>query len=195
MVAGLFDAAAAAPNAQSPRVRAIDCPPHDLGGTVQCHAVKLAENPARPTGRRIDLEVMVLKARSARPSPDPLVVIPGGPGQSATRSASPRSYFAETFDALRESRDIVLIAPRGTAGANELSLQVPPELLFASLDTVFPPEWARHALEPLRRKADLRQYTTSNIVADIDALRRALGYGIPRLSARSCSRPRCRRVD
>lgn len=152
------------------------CPAHEIGGTVRCVAINVAENPARPNGRRIDLEVMILAARAPRPDADPLFVIPGGPGQSATRSAGPRGYFADTFDALRETRDIVLIAPRGTAGSGELRLEPPDALLFASLDTVIPSSWARTARERLAAQADLTQYTTSTIADDIEATRRALGY-------------------
>jgi pimeloyl-ACP methyl ester carboxylesterase len=154
----------------------IACPEHNLAGEVRCVTIDVAENLERPNGRRIALEVMILAARSGQPERDPLFVIPGGPGQSATRSAGVRAYFAEVFDAVRETRDVVLFAPRGTAGSHELALNPPNELLFASLDAVLPPEWVDAARARLEMQADLAQYTTANIVADIEATRRSLGY-------------------
>jgi pimeloyl-ACP methyl ester carboxylesterase len=152
------------------------CPDHDVGGTVTCFLVTVPENPNRPEGRSIDLEVMVLEARAAEPLADPLVVVPGGPGQSATRSAGPRSYFAEVFDALRDDRDIVLLAPRGTAGSGELALEPSADHLFDDLATVVPASWAQGARSRLEGRADLAMYTSSHIVDDIETIRVALGY-------------------
>jgi pimeloyl-ACP methyl ester carboxylesterase len=152
------------------------CPAHEIAGAVRCATINVAENPARPDGRRIDLEVMILAARNPSPDQDPLFIIPGGPGQSATRTAGPRAYFAETFDAVRETRDIVLIAPRGTAGSGELRLDPPDALLFDALDTVIPPSWVRPARARLAAQADLTQYTTSRIADDLEVTRQALGY-------------------
>jgi pimeloyl-ACP methyl ester carboxylesterase len=153
------------------------CPDHEVEGDVTCHLVTVPENPDRPDGRSIDLEVMVLEARVGSGESDPVVVIPGGPGQSATRSAGPRSYFAEVFDSLRDERDLILLAPRGTAGSGELALEPSPGIVFDDLATVMPASWAREARARLERDADLTMYTTSHIVEDIEAIRVALGYG------------------
>lgn len=152
------------------------CPQHDIAGTTRCHLISVPEYPSEASGRHIDIEVMVLAARIPHPLADPLVVIPGGPGQSATRNAGLRRYFARTFDALRADRDIVLISPRGTAGSNELPLTPKNDHLFASLATVFPPEWARGAQAGLAKRAELARYTTTHIVNDLERIRAALGY-------------------
>ena len=154
----------------------VPCPEHGIAGDVTCHQVTVPENPELPEGRAIGLEVMVLQARAGETLEDPLFVIPGGPGQSATRSAGPRSYFASVFDGVREQRDVVLLAPRGTAGSSELALEPAPERLFDELFTVVPGSWARDARPRLESRADLEMYTTSHIVDDIEAIRRALGY-------------------
>ncbi|MDX1394878.1 MAG: alpha/beta fold hydrolase [Gemmatimonadota bacterium] len=154
-----------------------ECPEHAIGGAVTCYLVTVPEDPARPDGRAIDLEVMVLEARSAEPRDDPLVAIPGGPGQSATRAAGTRDYFAEVFDPLRDERDIVLLAPRGTAGSGELGLDPSPEILFDDLATVVPASWTRAARARLAERADLTSYTTSHIAEDLETIRAALGYG------------------
>jgi pimeloyl-ACP methyl ester carboxylesterase len=154
----------------------IPCPDHEIGGTVTCYRVTVPENPALVEGRSIGLEVMVLEARAESALSDPVVVIPGGPGQSATRSVGARGYFAEVFDPLRDERDIVLLAPRGTAGSGELALEPAPERLFDDLATVMPASWARDARARLERDADLTMYTTSHLVEDAEAIRAALGY-------------------
>lgn len=179
LVAGVASPGPAAPQ-QPQGGRPSMCPEHQIGGDVRCVTISVPENPARPNGRRIDLEVMILAARDRQPHSDPLFVIPGGPGQSATRTAGPRGYFAETFDGLRQTRDVVLIAPRGTAGSGELRLDPPDGLLFDSLDTVIPAAWARAARDRLAAQADLTRYTTSAIADDIEATRQALGY--PRIN-------------
>ena len=153
------------------------CPDHEIDGNVTCYRVTVPENPDLPEGRTIGLEVMVLEARGGDGRTDPLFVIPGGPGQSATRSAGPRSYFADVFDPVREERDVILLAPRGTAGSGELALDPSPETLFEDLATVMPVSWAREARPRLERDADLTMYTTSHVVDDMETTRVALGYG------------------
>lgn len=152
------------------------CPDHDIRGEVTCYLVTVPENPDQPEGRSIDLEVMVLEARTEGERTDPVVVIPGGPGQSATRAAGARGYFAGVFDPLRDDRDIVLLAPRGTAGSGELMLDPAPERIFDDLATVIPASWARDARARLERDADLTMYTTSHIAGDLEAIRGALRY-------------------
>jgi len=155
----------------------VPCPDHEIDGEVTCYQVTVPENPHHADGRSIALEVMVLEARTEPELTDPLFVIPGGPGQSATRAEGPRNYFASVFDSLRDERDIVLLAPRGTAGSEELALDPSPEHLFDDLATVIPASWAREARPRLELNADLTMYTTSHIVGDIEAIRAALGYG------------------
>ena len=136
---------------QAAEAHVAECPPHQLEGSVTCHSVSVLENPDEPGGRVLALEVMVLQTRAAPEvarSMDPVFVIPGGPGQSATRANGPRSYFGSVFDRLREGRDIVLLAPRGTAGSGELALEPSDERLFDELSTVIPPSWARAGSGP-----------------------------------------------
>ncbi len=152
------------------------CPQFDATGDYLCYAIDVAENPEQQNGRRLSLEVIVLRAHNQEGAEDPLFVIPGGPGQSATRAVGARNYFISVFDGVRRNRDIVLIAPRGTAGANELRLSPNAEALFDHLDTIIPATWARDGRRALSAKAELSQYTTSRIVDDLEATRRAIGY-------------------
>ncbi len=94
----------------------------------------------------------------------------GGPGSGATASA--RGLTRE-HAALAPTHDFVFMDQRGTGQSNPLACAVaaapglPP--MFSAEDAAL----CRKALEP---SADLKAYTTSSAVADLEAVRRALGY-------------------
>ena len=153
----------------------IDCPEHQVSGDVYCRTLTVAENPDVPDGRQIPIRIMVLSATGDSPEADPLVIIPGGPGQSAIAAPNLRSFFSEYFAEIRTHRDIVLVDQRGVGGSNPLPLEPPASLLFVRTQVNLPPEWGRAALERLQQHADLTQYTTARAVDDLEAVRRALG--------------------
>ncbi len=157
-------------------LQSIACPDLPVTGHVTCWTLSVAENPAKPAGRRIPIRIMVLRAASPTPDPDPLFVIPGGPGQSIIAEAGLTKFFAELFAQVRETRDVVFVDQRGTGGSNPLELDPPRDKWFVEPGTNMPPAWGRAALARLERKADLTQYTTARAVEDLDAVRRALGY-------------------
>src|SRR5699024_2011792 len=84
---------------------------------ARCGTLAVPESPARPDGKRITLLVAVVPALAAKPAPDPLFFIAGGPGQSAVDG-----FFSEpgAFAAIRKRRDIVLVDQRGTGKSNPL---------------------------------------------------------------------------
>lgn len=140
---------------------------------VECRALDVAENPNERADRKIPIRIMILRATAQRNDPDPLFVIAGGPGQAATEG----SFFPRFFAPVRETRDVVLIDQRGTGGSNPLALDPSEEDFFVRPELNFPPEWGRAALNALKARADLAQYTTARAVDDLDAVRRALRYG------------------
>ena len=152
-----------------------DCPEHQVPGDVYCRTLTVDENPDVPDGRQIPIRIMVLSATGASPKADPLIIIPGGPGQSAIAAPNLRRFFSEYFAGIRTDRDIVLIDQRGVGGSNPLPLEPPASLLFVRTQVNLPPEWGRSALEKLQDHADLTQYTTARAVDDLEAIRRALG--------------------
>ncbi|MEM8548435.1 MAG: alpha/beta fold hydrolase [Pseudomonadota bacterium] len=156
------------------RLADMECPAHEITGTVSCHSLSVAENPAVVDGRRIPIRLMVLAATGNTVEPDPLVIIPGGPGQSAIAATNLRIFFSNYFAPIREHRDIVLVDQRGVGGSNPLALQPSADTLFVRTDVNLPPEWGRAALPSLQERADLRQYTTARAVTDLDAVRNAL---------------------
>jgi pimeloyl-ACP methyl ester carboxylesterase len=148
-----------------------DCPVADTPLVARCGELLVPENPARPAGRRIVLRLMVIPARTPDPGAAPLVEFAGGPGASLLPFAG---FYATDGAAYREHRDVVLIDARGTGESSPLRC---PELEWpAPLSRMYLPEAVRRCRLSLSTHADPAQYTTANIVADVEAVRAALGY-------------------
>ena len=137
---------------------------------ARCGRLTLPENPSEPDGREIEVFVARVPSLSPGPQPDPLVVIAGGPGQAASRFYAASST---AFEAIQRDRDIVLVDQRGTGESAPLTC---PSVSVASLETTelsLLPDAMRTCLASL--DGDPRYYTTSVAVADLDAVREALG--------------------
>jgi pimeloyl-ACP methyl ester carboxylesterase len=140
---------------------------------ADCGTFVTPENPALPAGRKIELFVARVPAISFKKKPDPLFLIAGGPGTSAvdlyTSSAGP-------FDRVRRDRDIILLDQRGTGRSNRLDCEYGDRNLFERVEDIRLAEENARCRDDLSKRADLRQYTTSIAVRDLDDVRRALGY-------------------
>ncbi len=139
---------------------------------AQCGRLALAENPASPGSRQIQLFVARIPAVNEHGRPDPLFVLAGGPGLAAT------TFYvgvAPVFERIHRDRDIVLVDQRGTGASNPLACPglADPE---APDSTVALTEQAQTCLANLATHAAVAEYTTSLAVRDLDAVRAALGY-------------------
>ena len=170
LLAGLPAALAAPPDGLTP------CRLAGVEHAAWCGSVQRPLDPAQPAGRQIDVHFAVLPAVARNKKPDPVFLFAGGPGQSAIDLAGSASRLLAR---LSNRRDIVLVDQRGTgrsaplqcaadAPARPLREQVDPALQRAELQR------CRAALQALPH-GDLRQYTTSIAVQDIDAVRQRLG--------------------
>jgi pimeloyl-ACP methyl ester carboxylesterase len=177
-VAGLMGfATAAAADIAPASIKLLPCrlehPFRMLALTAECGTFTTPENPDDPGGRKIDLFVARVPAISFNQKPDPLFLIAGGPGTSAvdlyTSSAGP-------FDRVRRERDIILLDQRGTGRSHRLDCDYGNDNLFERVDDADVAEENRRCRDQLAKKADLRYYTTSIAVRDLDAVRAALGY-------------------
>ncbi len=133
------------------------------GDTVSCGFLRVPERHGGEDSSVLELAVMVLRARSSAPHPDPILFLQGGPGGAALSTAE---LWRES--AWRDTRDIVLLDQRGT-GYSRPNLKCP-ELyldLYAGLDS------CRDRLS--RSGVDLRAYNSRENAADVAALRQALG--------------------
>ena len=137
-----------------------------------CARLAVFENRAAKSGRVIPLRVVVLRAAAAKPEPDPVFYLAGGPGQAAT------DLLRARWAGLRSTRDLVFVDQRGTGGSNALTCAFygPPRDVQSYFDQFLPPAKVRACREQLERKADLVQYTTANSADDLDQVRAALGY-------------------
>lgn len=139
---------------------------------MRCGVYQVFENRQARTGRTIPMFVAVLPALQAPAAPDPLFVFAGGPGQSASSLAG----FATTaFAEVRRNRDIVLVDLAGTGRSAPLQCAI----YRTSRDLVgdfYPIPQVRACRDSLAGQVDLRRYTTSVLVDDLDEVRAALGY-------------------
>lgn len=161
------------------KIELTDCRLPKLSSGAHCGTVKVPEDRSRTGGREIGIAVAVLSANTLSPDADPLFMLAGGPGQSGEALVP----VAAALAGVRRTRDIVLIDPRGTGKSSPLKCAA-----FAprdAIDDLTEPDLAATAaqrcLAELRDSSppdnvDVSRYITPEIVADIDAVRAALGY-------------------
>lgn len=143
---------------------------------ARCGVLQRPLDPTQPRGRQIEIHVAVVPALAQRAAPDPVFFFAGGPGQSAIELAGP---LARRFARLVNRHDLVFVDQRGTGRSAPLRC---PEDDDAAAWQPLPDEHervtrlaaCREALQRLPH-GDLRQFTTPIAVADIDAVRDALG--------------------
>jgi pimeloyl-ACP methyl ester carboxylesterase len=112
---------------------------------------------------------MVLSATDEKHEPDSVFLIDGGPGDSAVQD------LPELGGLFRKKRDVVIIDQRGTGGSNRLNCDFN-NGFAASFAHILPLDRVRPCVEELEKIADLRFYTTSIAMDDLDEVRAALGY-------------------
>lgn len=140
-----------------------------------CGKYEVFEDRAAKAGRKIALNMLILPALSAKPSPDPVFVLAGGPGQAAVGVAKSAGDYLVT---LRRERDLVFIDQRGTGESNPLNCARAGNK--DEMAAFFPQsanlDGLRECRAQLEKNADLTQYTTSIAMDDLDEVRSALGY-------------------
>jgi pimeloyl-ACP methyl ester carboxylesterase len=148
------------------------CQLDGISGEVLCGTYTVAENPKEPKGRKIPLFVAVLTASERPAAPDPLFILAGGPGQGASSIAG---FVSRNFAGVRRRRDIVLVDLAGTGRSQPLNCTMFPTPRDLVGD-FYPIESVRACRSELEKIADLRRYTTQQLVDDLDQVRAALGY-------------------
>lgn len=151
------------------------CRLQEVSRPVKCGVLELPENPALPQGRQLAISVAVVPAASGKAVADPIVVLMGGPGENAISTAA---YYATQFDALLDERDLLLIDQRGTGLSAPLQCDLfSPAEAPANLQDFLPLAAVRRCAQKSQARADVSQYTYAHLARDIEAIRRALGYG------------------
>jgi len=138
---------------------------------ARCGVLRVPENRDLRGGATIDLRVAVVPALNRRATAAPLFLLAGGPGQGA---GDMYASFAAAFARVNRNHDLVLVDQRGTGQSGALSCDYGDD--WQSPDDPMPA--LRQATAAcLRKYGDrVRFYTSHNAVADLDAVREALGY-------------------
>ncbi len=140
---------------------------------VDCVTLMVPLDRANPAGRKIRLFAAVLPALSRDSARDGLMLVPGGPGQSGDSLVT---LATGSFRDIRQTRDIVLLYPRGTERSGPL--------VCTGLDSATPLSGTDIAALAKKCAGQMKDgtvhFSSADIVTDIEALRGALGY--PQLS-------------
>jgi len=158
---------------------ACELPQKKSGATTSafCAPLRVPENRAAPDGRQLDLRLALIKSDAPAADADIVVFLAGGPGQSAI-DTWPR--IAGAFAPLKRHHHIVLLDQRGTGQSNPLLCpgrgdEPQPSDLDEGGEPKRMAATTRACRDAIAAKADARFYTTTDAVADLEALRQALG--------------------
>ncbi|HWS77739.1 MAG TPA: alpha/beta hydrolase [Thermomonas sp.] len=139
---------------------------------AQCTTLAVPEDHGKPGGRTIALNIAWIPPRNTSdPAPDPVFFLAGGPGQAAVATFP---GLAPVFKDVMKDRGVVLVDQRGTGKSNPLNCKTEGSEQFGS-DPAASRAWIEGCIAELSTKADLRRYTTTDAVADLDAVRKAIG--------------------
>ncbi len=137
---------------------------------AECAYFRVPENPGEPDGTTIELFVARVPALNPRFPGTAFTILAGGPGQAATELYAD---FEQVFHPINRHHDILLVDQRGTGRSNALNCDYDDTEVLE-----FTPEYAAEAaiacLDGL--EGDVRYYTTSVAIRDLDQVRAALGY-------------------
>ncbi|CAG1015758.1 Tripeptidyl aminopeptidase [Burkholderiaceae bacterium] len=142
---------------------------------VKCGVLKRPLDPAQPQGTAIEVHVVVVPAMARNKLPDPVFLLAGGPGQSAI-SVAPQTL--PLFTRLNNRRDIVFVDQRGTGRSAPLACEDTRHQTFAEqADPQRQLAQMRRCRDRLQAlpHGDLRMYTTTIAMQDLEAVRQALG--------------------
>lgn len=148
---------------------------------VRCGYLIVPENRSRRDSRPIRLPVIIQKSSSAAPAPDPILRTLGGPGASSLKIVRGRRSSPWL-----DHRDLVIFEQRGTAlaqpnlacpeveAANLASNRANLDRTSAAKSEVAAAKVCHDRL--VNSGVDLSGYNSTESAADIEDLRRVLGY-------------------
>lgn len=160
-----------------PAIALADTKPCRIAGfpqEVKCGQIQRALDPAKPDGKKIDVHYVVLPSKDRNKLSDAVFLLAGGPGQSAVEAAS----FGESIlGKLNRRRDLVFVDQRGTGKSAPLKcaeLEVTDKILDS--ESAFKATFdCMQSLQKLPH-GDLKLYSTSIAVQDLEAIRVAQNY-------------------
>lgn len=159
---------AAAPAA----MRLEPCGPNSAPRDALCGAISVPEDPERPGGRQLALDVVVLPALEGLGSGGAMFQLEGGPGLAVSTA---KDFYLGPGREFRRGRDVVLADQRGT-GHGPQALRCARLEARTPLDDDYAPAAVAECRAELERRADLNQYGTWNAAGDLDLVRATLGH-------------------
>ena len=150
------------------------CRIEGLANEVQCGVIQRPLDPSQPTGVLIDVHYVVIPAMARNKQPDAVLLLAGGPGQSAISIAA---AVLPRLSRLNNRRDLVFIDQRGTGKSAPLDCPDEAKLPVAEAVDAAKQMARLQACQAQLMKlpyGDLRFFTTTIAVQDMDAVREAL---------------------
>ena len=143
---------------------------------AQCATLAVPEDYAHPAARKIQLALAWVPAKNDDAA-DPVFMLAGGPGQSA-RDSYPQ--IARAFEDTLKKRNVILLDQRGTGASHPLVCKDKRgENTVSEAQTDNSPDAIRrftaNCRDQLSRDTDLRFYTTTDAIQDLDTVRAAIG--------------------
>jgi pimeloyl-ACP methyl ester carboxylesterase len=158
-----------------------DCQLKHLDTQARCSMMEVPEDHGKPDGAKIKIHVAVIPALTRFPEKDPMFFFAGGPGQAA----SDIGQLVGSLFTLRRNRDLVLVDQRGTGRSKTLTCEAgsldpekrnPRDALIDGFNAnlvQMQREWKR-CIETL--KGNAATHRTDDYIADLELVRKALGY-------------------
>ena len=141
---------------------------------AECTTLKVPENWAEPKGRQIELALAFVPSRSPKPQADPVVMLAGGPGQSARESWR---GVAGAFRNILADRNVILLDQRGTGASARFDCPVDPsdDSMTAAPSADVISSMARDCATKAAEHSDPRYYTTEDAARDMEFVREKIG--------------------
>ena len=132
------------------------------------------ENRIAKKGKKIRLYIIVIPSINKTNEP-PIFCTEGGPGVAVSNGLS---FYADKNNIYRQNNDVVLIDARGTGKSNPLHCPAleEKENLSNQFDEMYPVDAVKECYQLLSKENDLMQYNTTNVVKDLEEVRKWLGY-------------------
>jgi pimeloyl-ACP methyl ester carboxylesterase len=161
-------------------------PQGQLAHNVRCGYLTVQETHGNDDGRTLKLAVAILKSTAAKPEPDPVVYLTGGPGAPALEGEFQGLGEATTAAFIQSKRDFIFFDQRGT-GHSQPALNCPEtaHVLLDSLAANRTPAEQRAANDEalldchdrlVAEGVNLNAYNSRESAYDIADLMSALGY-------------------
>lgn len=141
---------------------------------VQCGQIVRPLDPSQPNGKKIEVHYVVLPSKDRNKLSDAVFLLAGGPGQSAIDAAG---FGESNLGKLNRRRDLVFVDQRGTGRSAPLKCDE-----LETSDKILDSEGAFKAttdcMQSLQKlpHGDLKFYSTSIAVQDLEAIRLAQNY-------------------